>query len=119
MWPFLALMCVIAIGVGLACSVPQSDGVHDSSTPNVYTIENTRHGDQYHVEQGGQTQDFEVIATHWSGYFQVRVVPPDEHQLDRDYPVIVGWTRELPSDQLIEAKHLQRELPIELRFAAN
>ncbi len=114
MWPYLALMCVMAIGVGLWAS-DRTYVVDGTSTPSSYTIDNIRQGDQYHVEQGGQTQDFEILATHWSGYFQIRVLPPEGHELDRDYPAVTGWTRELLANRLIEAGNLLEELPFELR----
>lgn len=118
MGPWLILLCIMAAGIGLWVRA----GDHEetvTSPPDAYTAGNIRVGGRYHVEQNGLIQEFEVLASHWSGYFQIRLAPPEEHELDRDYPVVVGWTRELLSNRLIEAGHLLQKLPVELSFSAN
>ncbi len=92
-------------------------GDEDRPVPAVYTSENVRGGETYHVERAGETMDFEVLSVHWSGYFLVEVAPGEGEELDRDRVVISGWTRALPSNRLIEARHLLELLPPELRYA--
>lgn len=122
--PSLAtLICFVllaAICGGLYLWWKSSDDPHhdeDRAAPDVYTSENVCPGVSYHVEQNGAIQDFEVISVHWSGYFLIEVAPDDGHELDRDHVRLNGWTRELPSDRLIEARHLLELLPSEIRFA--
>lgn len=114
-----ALLCAICGGLYLWWR--SSEGpLHkeDRSTPAAYTSENVQRGRIYRVEQGGEVQDFEVILpVHWSGYFYIEVIPADGQELDRDRLRHEGWTRELPSNRVIEARHLLRELPEELRYA--
>lgn len=88
-----------------------------ASAPDTYTSENVRAGETYHIEQGGETRDFEVLSVHWSGFFLVRVAPNEGQELDRDREVIEGWIRELPANRLIEAGRLLTELPDEIRYA--
>ena len=89
----------------------------DHSVPDVYTGENVRPGETYYVEHNGDIQNFEVLSVHWSGFFLIRVEPTEGYELDRDHARPNGWTRELPSNRLIEAGHLLTLLPPELNFA--
>lgn len=120
MAPWLVLMCIMAVCIGLWVNNLKSPSAETtSSAPDTYTRENVRRGETYHVEEDGDLQLFEVISIHWSGHLLIEVTPPDGQELDRDHPPLGGWTRELPANRLIRPQHLLRELPIEVRFSAN
>lgn len=117
MGPYLVLICIIVVGIGLWINNLKSPEAEAASTPDIYTSQNVHVGETYHVEQDGEIQTFEVIATHWTGFFHIRVEPPEGHELDRDYVLISGWTVALPASRLIEARHLSPELHPDLRCA--
>lgn len=108
---------IMAVCVGLWVNIKSSDTETTSFVPDIYTGQNVRIGETYHVEQNDVIQTFEVIAIHWTGFFRIRVEPPEGHELDRDYALITGWTVAIPSSRLIEAQHLVAELPRDLQHA--
>ncbi len=113
----LVLLVGMASGFYLWWKSCPSESRGSKSMRSTYTSKNVRAGDSYHVEENGAIQSFEVLSVHWSGFFLIQVEPTEGHELDRDHKSPSGWTREVPSNRLIEAKQLLELLPPELQHA--
>lgn len=117
----LLLLVVGAVGGWLwRQNIRHSTSEQNPRIPDVYTIANIRFNRHHYTEHNGIVQTFTLLDIHpRSGYFKIQVLPSGECLLDRDYPHVRGWTRQLSSSQRIESQGLLDELPLELRLVIN